>query len=256
MPKKVHNYVVLITGASSGIGAALSKAYAAPGVSLIMLGRNAERLKTVAEWCKEQGATTKEIIVDVCNADAMRKCILENDRIHPLDLIIANAGVGLQGRPETSDSTQEIFSTNLGGVLNTVLPAIEVMKKRQSGQIALVSSLASFKGYGNRSAYCGSKAAVRVYGEGLRESLKPYNIKVSVICPGFVETPLTAHNNFKMPFLLSAEQAALRIRQGLEKNQGRIVFPWPTYMGALLTAWIPSQWTEKLFSGLSSKKPH
>lgn len=241
---------IFITGASSGIGSALAKLYAKPELHLTLTGRNAERLKVVAEVCRAQGASVEEMILDVCNAEEMEFKIQEADQKHPLTLVIANAGLGLQGQNDSPEATRHIFSTNLGGVLNTVLPTIDLMKKRQSGQLALMSSLASFKGYATKSAYCGSKAAVRIYGEGLRESLAPHNIKVSVICPGFIKTPLTDFNSFKMPFLMLPEKAALFIQKGLEKNSSRIAFPWPTYMGAILMASLPPFFAEKISSRL------
>jgi short-subunit dehydrogenase len=168
------------------------------------------------------------------------------DAKHPFDLVIANAGLGLLGRKETLETTQEVFDVNLQGALNTIFSVLGAMKQRKKGQIALMSSLASFKGYKGKGAYCASKAAVRVFGEALREDLEPYNINVSVICPGFVATPLTSHNKFYMPLLMQPSQAAKIIQRGLEKNKPRIAFPFPVYFIAWVMAALPPSIAEKI----------
>lgn len=164
--------------------------------------------------------------------------------------MVANAGLGLLGRKESLETIQEVFDVNLQGVLNTILPLLKTMKQRKKGQIALMSSLASFKGYKGKGAYCASKAAVRVFGEALREDLEPYNIKVSVICPGFVATPLTAHNRFYMPFLMQPSLAAKTIQRGLKKNKPRIAFPFPVYFIAWVMAVLPPSVAEKVANRL------
>jgi len=121
--------------------------------------------------------------------------------------------------------TRELFDVNVYGLLNTVLPALERMRPRRSGQIALVSSMAGFRGFPGAEAYCATKAAVRVYGEGLRVSAAAMGVSVSVICPGYVRTAMTAANDFPMPFLMDADRAARIIRQGLAANRARIAFP-------------------------------
>ena len=243
---------ILITGASSGIGAALAQEYAKAHIHLALIGRNADRLHQIAELCRLKGANVHEKVIDVQDFDTLKNWIEEIDQHHPFSLIIANAGRGTQGQPETTQNTLDIFSTNVRGVLHTVLPIIPRMKDRGYGQIALMSSLASFRGFAEKGAYCGSKAAVRIYGEGLRASLKP--IQVSVICPGFVKTALTDFNNFKMPFVMTSQQAAKIIRKGLEKNQGRIAFPRSTYFASLFLSWMPSPWAEFFANQLPYKK--
>ncbi|ARN84548.1 hypothetical protein GQ61_03565 [Candidatus Nucleicultrix amoebiphila FS5] len=237
---------ILITGASSGIGAELSIVYAAPQTHLILLGRDQSRLEKIALQCKDRGAKITLGLLDIRHRDDFKSWFKRLTQKHSIDIAILNAGVGNFGRQENPIVIQEIFDVNLQGLLNTLLPIIEHMQKNKHGQIALMSSLASFKGYRGKGAYCASKAAVRVLGEGLRESLSAANIKVSVICPGFVVTPLTSHNTFPMPFLMSAQKAARIIRKGLEKNKPRIAFPWITYMFSLLMAILPPTLTEKI----------
>ncbi len=250
----MQHTAILITGASSGIGAALAQHYARPGIHLALTGRDQKRLSNVVQICRAKGATVSEKVLDIQEAEELSQWIQEIDAQTPLTLVIANAGRGTQGQPETADTTRAIFNTNVQGTLNTVLPVIPLMKKRGQGQIALLSSLASFRGFAQKSAYCGSKAAIRVYGEGLRASLKPFNIQVNVICPGFVKTALTDFNDFKMPFLMDAAAAVVIIEKGLQKNQGRIAFPRPTYIATLMLSWLPTRWAEFFANTLPYKK--
>jgi short-subunit dehydrogenase len=114
------------------------------------------------------------------------------------------------------------------------------MGRRRRGQIALMSSLASFRGFPGAPAYCASKAWVRVWGEALRIDLAATNVEVSVICPGYVDTRMTQANDFHMPLLMPAERAARIIIRGLERNRARIAFPWRMYAGVRLLAALPA----------------
>ncbi|HEV8392000.1 MAG TPA: SDR family NAD(P)-dependent oxidoreductase [Dongiaceae bacterium] len=231
---------ILITGASSGIGAALALAYARPGAHLSLGGRNQERLAQVASEVAARGATSTVGSIDVCDAAAVAQWIAAADDRAPLDLVIANAGIsgGTHGGPETPEQTRAIFAVNLDGVLNVALPVIPRMIAHKRGQIAIISSLAAYRGFPGAPAYSGSKAAVKVWGEALRADLAPQGVKVNVVMPGFIKSPMTDANDFPMPFLMPAEKAAEIIRRGLAANRARIAFPFPTAflawaMGAL-----------------------
>jgi len=230
---------LLITGASSGIGAALALHYAAPAVALALTGRDSERLAAVAAACAARGATVATATIDVTDRDALRSWIERLDDRTPLDLVIANAGIGSGGKREEETATRRVFATNLEGVLNTVFPVLPRMTARRAGQIALVSSLAAYRGLPTTPAYCASKAAVKSLGEAWRLALARDGIRVSVICPGFVTTPMTAKNKFKMPLLMSAERAAGIIARGLARGRGRIAFPWPIAVVSWLTVALP-----------------
>jgi short-subunit dehydrogenase len=117
-----------------------------------------------------------------------------------------------------------------------------------------MSSLASFRGFPGAPAYCASKAAVRVWGEGLRGDMKPHGVEVSVVCPGFVVTRMTARNNFRMPFLMSAERAVAIIRKGLEADRARIAFPFRLYVGAWLMGVLPPGLTDGWLMQLPKKE--
>lgn len=247
---------ILITGASSGIGAALARLYALEGVGLALGGRDAGRLAAVADDCRAAGAEVGEAIVDVTDSGAMASWIAEADGRRPIDLVIANAGIsaGTADGLERPEQLRAIFAVNVDGAFNTVLPLLPAMCRRGRGQIALMSSLASFRGFPGASAYSASKAALRVWGEGLRGELSRTGITVSVVCPGFVVSPLTADNPYPMPMLMPAEQAARIIRHGLAKGRARIAFPLPMYVAAWLLGALPPALTDSWLRRLPKKR--
>lgn len=250
---------VLITGASSGIGAALARHYAAPGVLLFLSGRDEKRLAEIAQDCTKKGAKTATKQIDVTDRAAMQDWIESADAQSPLDLVIANAGISAGmggGASESGENPQQvrsIFDTNLYGVLNTIDPILPRMTARGRGQIALMSSLAGFRGWPGAPAYAASKAAVRSYGEGLGGAMARRGVLISVICPGFVESRMTAVNTFPMPFLMRADKAAEIIAAGLVRGKTRIAFPWPVYAFVWLGALIPDRWARALLSRLPAK---
>lgn len=247
---------ILITGASSGIGDALARCYASSGTTLFLCARNADRLNLLANTCERQGATVKPVILDVTDAAAMADWIAASDRRNPLDLVIANAGVsgGAPGIGRGLSATRPILSINIDGVVNTVLPALDRMQERGRGQIAIMSSLAAFRGLPSSPAYCASKAAVKSWGEGLRVRYARDGIRVSVICPGFVESRMTADNPFPMPLLMPGDRAAKIIQRGLARNRGRIAFPLGTYAASWLLDILPSNLTDRLIRNMPTKE--
>lgn len=246
---------ILITGASSGIGEALARAYAAPGVTLALTGRDRARLAAVAESCRAMGAVVRAEALDVRARERLAAWITEADGAAPLDLAIANAGVsaGTGGGAETAEQARRILDTNVGGVIDTVLPAVELMRPRGHGQIAIMASLAAFRGFPGAPAYCAGKAAVRVWGEALRGELHEAGIGVSVICPGYVKSRMTAANEFPMPLLMEADRAARIIRRGLARNRARIAFPWRLYAAVWLISALPPSLTDPLLRRLPKK---
>src|SRR5690606_26929006 len=165
----------------------------------------------------------------------------------------ANAGLSQKGE-ESRESVENILNVNLGGVINTVYPLIPLMKKRGRGQIAIISSLAGFRGMPTAVSYSAAKNAVRALGDALRPTLKTYGIGVNVICPGFIKTPLTDANPFPMPFLMSAEKAAKIIARGIEKNKKRLLFPLPMAISSWLLACLPVWLTDPLIMKMAHKK--
>ena len=247
---------VFITGASSGIGRELAVQYAAEGMTLFLCGRNKERLMQVADLCRQKKAAVHTFLFDVRNADETAKAVQEAEAIAPVDLLIANAGVsaGVLGMDETPVSSRAIFETNIFGVINTVLPMAEKMKQRHQGQIAIISSLSGYRGMSSCPAYSASKACVKAWGEALWGSLRPEGIKVTVICPGFIETPLTDKNQFKMPFLMKADRAAILMKKRLEKAPPIIAFPWIMVFGAWIGSILPARLILPILGKLPKKE--
>jgi short-subunit dehydrogenase len=224
---------ILITGASSGIGTALALHYAAPGITLFISGRNQQRLDEVAGQCRGAGASVSAWVGDVTDEAGIKDWIYSCDDDCPLNLVIANAGVAL-GATEVEGLHQaavDSFRINVNGVFNTVHPALEVMSKRRpypvkDAQVAVMSSVTGYAGLARSPAYSSSKATVKHYGQALRGAFRGMGIGVSVICPGYVSSAMTAKNPSTMPFLISAEKAATIIAKGLARNKPRITFPW------------------------------
>lgn len=247
---------ILITGASSGIGEALALHYAGPGTVLALSGRDRARLEAVAGACRAKGAAATAAPVDVTDERAMRDWIGTADDAAPLDLVIANAGITAQsgrGLDETAERVREVFAVNVDGVLNTAYPAFHRMAARRRGQVALMASLAAFHGMPDAAAYSASKAAVKSLAESWRGSLAREGVRVSVICPGFVESRITARNNFPMPFLMPAARAAGIIARGLDRDRALIAFPLPMTVLCRLLDTIPANLSSRLVERLMRK---
>jgi short-subunit dehydrogenase len=243
---------ILITGASSGLGAALARLYAGEGVTLYLSGRHLERLEDVAQNCRNLGAHVEQAIFDVREGDALSAWIEAADRLTPLDLVIANAGISSgthKGVEEAEEKMRDVLSVNIEGTLNTVLPAIRVMRARGQGQIGIMASLAAFRGHGQAPAYCASKAALLALAEGLRARHKKDGLRISAICPGFVRTPMTAANRFHMPMMMEPDLAARRVKAGLERDQAVIAFPGALAWGAKLSRLLPASLVDRMVSG-------
>lgn len=246
---------ILITGASSGLGAALAREYAAAGVTLHLLGRNTDRLQAVANDCRAKGATVRTARIDVTDRDAMQNYIEKADGETPLDLVIANAGIsaGTGGTQEPLEQVENIFNVNVNGVLNTVQPIVGRMVSREVGHIAIMSSLAGIRALPSCPAYSASKAAVRYYGDALRGAVHKDGVQVSVVCPGYIHTPMTAVNDFFMPLVMSAERAAHIIRCGLNRKKARIAFPFALYLPLWWLSALPVFIGDALFRRLPAK---
>jgi short-subunit dehydrogenase len=235
----------LITGASSGIGAALAKALARPGACLHLSGRDATRLDAVAEICRRRGAVANVKVLDVRDAEAMAAWIAEAGH---LDLVVANAGVSGRsktGGPEPPEKVRAIFEINLGGVLNTVLPAMEVMANQRAdpggvrGRIAVVASIAAFMAAPVTAAYCASKAAVDGYIVAIAPEARLRGLLLTSVCPGFIRTAMTADYRFPMPGLMDADRAAGIILRGVAAGRVRVVFPWWMGLAARTAGLLP-----------------
>lgn len=234
---------ILVTGASSGIGRAVAVEYAAPGVRLVLVGRDAARLEDAAARCRAKGATVEAATVDVRDRAAIRDFILAADARAPLDLVLANAGINT-GLPsgalaEDPEAVRGIVSINLLGALNTVEPIVEPMCARGRGVIALTGSIAAIRGLPYSPSYCATKAAVHLYAESLRGTLARKGVAVSLIVPGFVHTALNEKLVSPKPLAMTDDRAARIIRRGLDRGKAVIAFPKLLYWGARLLTILP-----------------
>jgi len=246
---------ILITGASKGIGEYLARYYASKGVTLFLCARNMHDLEQVKIECDKLDATTYIKSIDVADKESLNKWINTILESHEIDLVIANAGIGISSGPEgeVEDQCRKIFDINLYGVLNTLLPIIPYFKERKHGQIAIISSLAAFRGLPSCPSYSASKAAVKAYGEAMRGELYEHNVGVTVICPGYIKTAMTDSNKFPMPFLMDVDKAAKIIAKRLERNPSRIAFPFIMYFSVWLISIFPPSITDILFRNLPKK---
>ena len=225
----VQHKRIVITGASSGIGAALAVHYAAPGVLLCLIARTEAAMREVAQQCIARGSAVNVYVADVTDAARMREVSTQIlAEVGLPDLVIANAGIRIEDPADYTYSTAaaEIMAVNYHGVIHSFASFIAPMKQRGSGHLVAVSSIAALRATPNSGIYSASKGAVNLWTEGLRLQLAPHNVAVTTACSGFVRTAMTADIPFHMPGILSPEQAAAIIAQAVAKRRSRIVFPW------------------------------
>jgi short-subunit dehydrogenase len=243
---------ILITGASSGIGRALALVYAREGVALSLIGRDRERLEAVAAAAHAQGAEVNLGQLDVQDQDVMAQWIKAADARCPFDLVVANAGITTGLAPgdiaEEPDAVRAIIGINLIGVLNTVEPLIAPMSARRAGQIAFIGSIAGLRGLPYAPSYCATKAAVHAYSESLRGRLEASGVRVSLIIPGFVKTPLNDGIDAIKPLEMTCAKAAILIQRGLERGRAVIVFPRSLYLLARVSRVLPIRFVDKLMA--------
>jgi len=232
---------ILITGATSAIGAALADTYAQKGVTLYLHGRNEAKLAGTAERCRAKGAEVRTQCQDVRDFAGLQRWA---GMLGALDLVIVNAGmnthIGPAGEPEPWDAVEALLDVNLKAAMAIAQAVAPAMRARGSGQIAFVSSLAAYFGLPVTPAYCASKAGLKAYGEALRGWLGPEGIRVNVVMPGYVTSPMCDDMPGPKPFLWSPERAAKVIRRGLERDKARISFPFPLNLGTWFLAVLPA----------------
>ena len=234
---------MVVTGASSGIGAALAAHYAAPGVTLGITGRDATRLDIVAAQLRAAGAEVVQGVFDVRDRLALAAFLADFDASHPVDLLVANAGV-LEGRQadgtlEDGEAARRVVEINLLGAIDTVHAVLPAMTARGRGHVVLVSSLAGISPVADAPAYSASKAGMLGYGRALRAALQPTGVRVSVVCPGYVASAMTDSHIGKQPGKISAPAAARLIAAGLARDRPVIGFPMMLYWLALITPFVP-----------------
>ena len=236
---------VVITGASRGLGAELARLYAAPGVRLGLIGRDRRALAETAAFCRAQGAAVEEGCIDVRDGEALGAWLIAFDERSAIELLVANAGIsaGPQGEAESEgrDTAARQIETNLLGAINAVEPLVPRMLARRRGQIALVASIAAYRGLPDSPAYCASKAGIRTYGEALRPLLAPGGIAVCVVLPGYFASAMSARVRGPRPGMIPAARAAAIMHRGLARRRARIVFPRGFGFGLQLLDLLPAR---------------
>ncbi|HVK16914.1 MAG TPA: SDR family NAD(P)-dependent oxidoreductase [Fimbriiglobus sp.] len=232
----------VITGASSGIGRALAKALAAKGTRVGVTARRGDLLDELVREVRAAGGTIEAAVADVADRAAITAAIRQLEAtLGPVDLLIANAGVGLPSGtgPDHVEAVERMVRVNLLGVVYAFDAAMGGMLTRKSGHLVAVSSMAAYKGLPGSAGYCASKAAVNAYCEGLRIELRSRGVAVTCVCPGFIDTPMTATNPKPMPFLMTPDEAARRIVGALRRMPAVYNFPWPMRGLMWLSKWVP-----------------
>ena len=254
--------LVLITGASSGIGQALAQAYLHKGWRVALLARRTDVLQ---QWLDglPQTLTPGQVCIlgaDVGDADEMwraaQQCMTE---MGLPDAVIANAGISLgvdTAEREDLAVFEQVLRTNTLGVVHTFQPFIRAMQARGHGKLVGIASVAGIRGLPGHGAYCASKAAVISYCESLRGELRTQGLEVITIAPGYIATPLTARNRYPMPFLMSAEAFAQSALRCIERGTRYRVIPWPMGIVARLLKVLPTAVFDHLLQGQPRKHRH
>lgn len=257
---------VLITGASSGVGEAIAVECAARGVrNIFFCGRDAERVAAVAGKCEAAAQSASHprpavrgVVLDVTDETAMRAWLEECNAAAPLEVVFSNAGIGTG--IESEENVRRTFAVNVGGGLNTVLPAIEIFRRNAAAgigsarrQIVITASIAGYAPLSTCPSYAATKAAMKSWALSLRGMLKREGIRVNVICPGFIRSRITDRNTCPMPFFMEADKAAKIMLDRVDRNVGLIAFPWPMRFGVWLLAALPWRLSE-FISGILPEK--
>jgi NAD(P)-dependent dehydrogenase (short-subunit alcohol dehydrogenase family) len=253
-----RNRVVLITGAASGIGRALALTLAAEDARIAALDRQAEALDHLAADLK--GKTVACAVADVTDLPAMRSAVARlEEQLGPTDVMVASAGIGIETPAESfraEDFTAQI-QVNLIGVINTIDAVLPGMCQRQRGHLAVVSSMASYRGLPHMGGYCASKAGVNSLLDALRVELRPKGIAVTTICPAWIRTPLTTPLGLPDKDMMEVDDAVRRIVQALRSRQPFLAFPagfaWQArllrHTPRPISDWLTRQWARRMKKG-------
>ena len=240
--KPFQNGTAIVTGASSGIGRALVVALTRQGARVGAIARRLTELQNLATEVRSEAGQIAVATADVADRAAVQKAVQAiQTELGPAELVIANAGIGLPSGVDVNhvDHVTAMMRVNFLGVVHLFDSTLPLMLQRGTGHLVAISSLAAYKGLPGSAGYCASKAAVNAYCEGLRIELRPRGIAVTCICPGFVETPMTANNARPMPFLMSPEQAAQQILTALPRRPAIYDFPKRMRLLMWLSKWAP-----------------
>lgn len=234
---------ILITGASGGIGAALARRYAAPGTRLVLCGRDAGRLQAAATACRAQGALVEQRHFDLMDVDFTIRALRDIDRTAPIDLAIFNAGLGgvsSADRPvEAPERALAIATVNFTSTAVGATTVGDLMRERGRGQIAIIGSVAEMFPLPMAPTYSGAKAGLVLFAEALDIRLREHGVAVTLVSPGFVETPMSQGLSNPRPFLIGAEKAAGLIASQIARKARHAVIPWQMALLCGLCRFLP-----------------
>jgi short-subunit dehydrogenase len=252
-----HTPLLYITGASSGIGQAIALHFYQQGYALALVAR---RTEVIQEWAHSHGLNPERYAIycaDVAQTDSIvqagKQCIAQQGLP---DVVIANAGISIgidTAIREDLDVMARIFATNNLGLAATFHPFITAMSHRGSGQLVGIGSVAGIRGLPGHGAYCASKAAVIAYCESLRGELRDSGVQVLTLCPGYIDTPLTAQNTYAMPFLMDSKDFAAAAWRTITAGTSYRVIPWQMAWVAKLLRILPNRLFDKVLSGRARK---
>jgi short-subunit dehydrogenase len=249
---------IFITGASSGIGRALARHYARRGATIGLAARRGDELAALAGELAAAGASgALSYPLDVTDADALQAAGDDfTARAGVPDVVVANAGVSQGTLTEYREDLaviRRVLDINVYGMAATFAPFIAPMRRRGRGRLAGIASVAGIRGLPGSEAYSASKAAAIAYLESLRVELFGSGVRVVTIAPGFIATPMTAHNPYPMPFMLSAEEAARRFARAIERGASYAVIPWPMGIAAKGLRLLPNWLYDRLLAQVPRK---
>lgn len=249
---------VFLTGASSGLGEALARRYAREGATLGLFARRETELARLAAALAP--ATVVTYAGDVREPDDLARAGADFiARFGGADVVIANAGISrgtLTDEPDDLPAFRTVFETNVLGMVHTFAPFVAPMRAARSGILAGIASVAGFRGLPGSGAYCGSKAAAITYLESLRVELRDTGVSVVTVCPGFIATPLTARNPYRMPFLLTPEKAAELTARAIARRRAFHVLPWQMALLGKVLRCAPRALYDRAVAGRARKPRH
>jgi short-subunit dehydrogenase len=252
--------VVLITGAGQGIGRQLALQLAAEGAAIAAVDVESEPLDALkADLAAQKLATA---VADVTDRPALLAAVAQlEQQLGPIDVLIANAGIGREtsGVNYSADEMEAVIRVNLLGVVNSVAAVLPGMVARRSGQLVGISSMASYRGFPRMAGYCASKAGVNALFDALRVELKPHGIAVTIICPAWIRTRMTANIAARLPAMVEVEDAARLMIDAIRRGQPYCLFPGHSAWRVRLLRWLPasiSDWmVERQFRRMTQHQP-
>ncbi|MEX2528352.1 MAG: SDR family NAD(P)-dependent oxidoreductase [Gemmatimonadota bacterium] len=257
MPNPFPYTHAAITGASSGLGEGVARRLAARGVAVTLMARRVGHLEALASDLEAQGGRAASAPCDVSNRGEVHAALtLGEQRFGPVDLLIANAGVGHLTPAQGLDAAavEHVFQVNTLGMVYAVEAVLPGMLSAGRGRLVGISSLAGIRGLPGSSAYCGSKAAMNAFLESLRVELRGTGVGVTIVSPGFIRTPMTAHRNHPMPFLMDLDPAVDRIVRDMERGRSSSYFPMSLAALVRLGRFLPDGIYDALLSRVGSRR--